>query len=354
MQAYLGVLSDYFAGLLRAGRGDSARARSLHLLYFFEYVWSHPQLPLYSYRPSRRPAAFLAMVFDLAGDAAGGYAQRLLVGDDAQIRAEVRRRLRAPWQTLLDKLRESGFVCLAAVLDETLRAALRTPRQSDLPAYLARLPLYLTPAQLRRVDLARLIEGLSTANVFDYLRFLPPQLLHRGDEQHPASGDLRRAIRSSYDGLWAAALGELEPGPVTLLAALPVDVLALLRRAREDDGDFAVFYARLIDANAPGRGWRPPPHLVAPEDASDFACLAARGAHNSFSRRALGLGRLGLSSTFPETVRHLDSWLLQAACCPELHAHSPWQERVWRCADDIADTRARFLGGLAQRLVRSS
>ena len=51
------------------------------------------------------------------------------------------------------------------------------------------------------MDPTKLIESLSTAEVFDYLRFSPLQLQRSGEEQHPASGDLRRAIRSSYDGL---------------------------------------------------------------------------------------------------------------------------------------------------------
>jgi hypothetical protein len=354
-QAYLELLVGYFAGLLAAGRGDSARARSLHALYFFEYIWSNAQLPLYSYRPSRRPAAFLAMVFDLMGDLSGAYTQRLLGGDEAQVRRELAARLAAPWPGLLAELRSSDLPCLAAVLDETLRAALRQPGQSDLPDYLAKLQFYLTAAQLARVSVPSLLESLSVAEVFDYLRFAPPPRERAGEEQHPASGDLRKAIRSSYDRLWAAALEGLEPGTATLLATLPVDALALLKAAHTAtaevvDEDFAVFYARLTDANAPGRSWRPPPHLVAPEEWSDFAFLAGRGARNSLSRRAQGLSRLGLSSTFPETVGRLDAWLEQGAAFPELHAHRPWREMALEQADLIVQTRARFLEVLARRL----
>jgi hypothetical protein len=358
-QAYLELLVGYFAGLLAAGRGDSARARSLHALYFFEYIWSNTQLPLYSYRPSRRPAAFLAMVFDLMGDVSGAYTQRLLGGDEAQVRRELASRLAAPWPSLLAQLRSSDLRCLAAILDETLRAALRQPAQSDLPAYLAKLRFYMTSAQLARVSVPSLLESLTVAEVFDYLRFAPPPRERAGEEQHPASGDLRKAIRSSYDRLWAAALTDLEPGIVTLLATLPVDVLALLKTAdsknaelknEAGDEDFAVFYARLTDANAPGRSWRPPPHLVAPEEWADFAFLAARGARNSLSRRAQGLSRLGLSSTFPETVGRLDAWLEQGVAFPELHAHRPWREAVLEQADLIVQTRARFLDVLARRL----
>lgn len=353
-QAFLELLVGYFAGLLAAGRGDSARARSLHALYFFEYIWSNAQLPLYSYRPSRRPAAFLAMVFDLMGDVSGAYTQRLLGGDEAQVRRELAARLAAPWQSLPEELCSSDLPCLAAVLDETLRAALRQPGQSDLPAYLAKLRFYMTSAQLARVSVPSLLESLSVAEVFDYLRFAPPPRERAGEEQHPASGDLRKAIRSSYDRLWAAALAAHEPGTVTLLATLPVDALALLKAAElkneAGDEDFAVFYARITDANAPGRSWRPPPQLVAPEEWSDFAFLAARGARNSLSRRAQGLSRLGLSSTFPETVGRLDAWLEQGAAFPELHAHRPWRETVLKQADLIVQTRARFLDVLARRL----
>jgi len=351
-QAYLGLLVDYFAGLLAAGRGDSARARGLHALLFFEYVWSNAQLPLYSYRPSRRPAAFLAMVFDLVGDASGEYTQRLLGGDEARVRRELAERLAAPWQGLLAQLRGDGFVCLSRVLDETLRAALRHPGQSDLPAYLARLHLYMTPAQLPRVEVPRLLESLSVAEVFDYLRFSPLGPRRAGEEQHPASGDLRKAIRASYDPPWAAALAGLEPGTVTLLAALPVDALALLQTAEAVPEDFAVFYALTTDAHAPGRSWRPPPQFVAPDDWSDFTFLAARGARDSLVRRAQGLSRLGLSSTFPETVRQFDGWLELPERFPELHAHRPWRQSVVAQADLIAQTRARFLGGLAQKLNR--
>lgn len=353
---YMHTLISYFYGLVAACRGDSARGRSLHALSFLEFVWSRPDLPLYHYRPSKRPAAFIAMVFDLLGDASRGYTEALLEGTYEALRRDLEKRLEAPWCAFLEELREARLPHLAQVLDETVRAALRQPSKSTFPDYLKRLRIYMTPAQLEQLNLQLLMNRLSVADVLTYLRFTPVKPGSLGDEQHPAGGDLRKAIRDGYDSHWRTALETIgTPDLPKFFACFPVDVLTLAALAvpqqhQSFEEDFAAFYAGVTDAKAPGRIWHPPEPYVGPEeeDRQHFAFLTARGEQDSLSRRARGLTRLGLSSTFPQTIRGLDSWLEQVNCFPELHHHQPWREAVEANKDAIAQARIRFLDGLAR------
>ncbi len=306
---YRRKLSDYFHSLVLSGRGDNARGRSLHVLHFLEFAWSRRDLPLNSYRPSRRPGAFLAMVFDLLGDASRGYTDMLLEGRRAAVLQDVGRRLKAPWHSFVGEVEASGFPRLAAVLDETLQAALRNPAQSGLPGFLRCLRLYMTPSQLALLDVRLLIGSLSVGEVLAHLRFDPPTASTGVEERHPVGGDLRKAIRASYDAPWRRAVEAVgEPDLVTFLAVFPVDLtaIALSGGLGADLDDFAVFYACVTDAKAPGRVWQAPDAYVgADEEARQhFAFLSARGTRESLSRRAQGLLRLGLSGTFPETLRH--------------------------------------------------
>lgn len=352
---FLHKLSEHFHKLVETSRGDSARGRSLHVLHFLEFAWSKPEIPLNSYRPSRRPAAFLAMVFDLLGDTTRGYTDKLLDGQHSMVRRDIGERLKAPWYSFVGELEEAGFPELAGVLDETLSAALRHPAQSDLPTHLKRLRLYMTPSQLARLDVRMLVNSLSVAQVFAYLRFAVPADRTAREGRHPVGGDLRKVIREEYDTCWRSALGEVgDPDLVTFFAVLPVDIAAFVS-AQEQDGvldDFAVFYACVTDAKAPGRVWQPPTLYVGEGEEAwqHFVFLSARGVQESLSRRAQGLIRLGLSSTFPETFRYLDGWLERPERFPELHTHRPWQEAVTTQRDAIAQARLRFVGRLAHLL----
>lgn len=351
---YVRRLAEHFHNLAVAGRGDNARGRSLHVLHFLEFAWSRRDLPLNSYRPSRRPGAFLAMVFDLLGDASRGYTDLLLEGHRAAVLQDVGRRLKAPWHGFVGEVEASGFPRLAAVLDETLQAALRNPAQSGLPGFLRHLRLYMTPSQLALLDVRLLIGRLSVGEVLAYLRFEPPTATEV-EERHPVGGDLRKVIRASYDAPWRRALeavGELDL--VTFFAVFPVDLtaIALGRSLGADLDDFAVFYACVTDAKAPGRVWQAPDAYVGADEEArrHFAFLCARGARESLSRRAQGLLRLGLSGTFPETFRHLDGWLGSPERFPELHAGRPWREAVAARKNRVAEARLRFLEGLARTL----
>lgn len=351
---YVRRLAEHFHNLAVTTRGDSARGRSLHVLHFLEFAWSRPDMPLHSYRPSRRPAAFLAMVFDLLGDASRGYTDSLLEGRRADVLRDISGRLKAPWHSFVGELERAGFPELAAVLDETLQAALRHPAQSDLPAYLRRLRLYMTPPQFAQVDVRLLISSSSIEQIFAYLRFEPWAAQTVKEERHPVGGDLRKVIREGFDAPWRRALEEVgEPDFVTFFAALPVDLSALALGGHGTPfDDFAVLYACVTDAKAPGRLWQPPdPYVGADEEARQhFAFLSARGAEESLSRRAQGLLRLGLSGTFPGTFRHLDGWLERPERFPELHTKRAWQEAVAAQRGAIARARVRFVGRLAELL----
>ena len=350
---YADWLVAYFARLGIEGRGDSARGRNMYALHLLDFIWSQPRLPLHHYRPTRNPAAFLAMIFDLVGDhlqgdgdgAALGSSGRLLVQDT------IRWRLGTRWDCFIDELASAGLPHLAAVLDETMKAVLRLRSRSSLPAYLQRLKLYMTPSQLTQVKVDALIDRLSVLEVLSHLDF---EGAETGHEQHPVGGDLRKSIRRAFDDGWRRTLeGQGKHNLITLFACLPLDGLRLLasQGVREaSEFDFAVFYALITDAKAPGRMWQPPAAYVgADEDWQHFAFLAAR--QDATSRKTQGRARLGISSTFPNTIRALDGWLESAVDFPELHTRRAWHRTVTEARDEIAQARARFLYALTKELV---
>jgi hypothetical protein len=341
---YLERMAEFFYGLIAEGRGDGARGRNFHILHVLNFVWSEPRLSLHRYRPSRNPGAFLAMAFDLLGDYLCGHGERLLEDQPHLVLPIIKSWLGLPWHAFRKRAIVAGLPYLAAVLDETVRVALRTPSKSSFPAYLKRLRLYMTPAQLARLDVNALIDRLPVGKILFYLRFTALPVREPGDERHPIGGDLRKAIRKTFDLAWRRALERQEKHDlVTFFAGLPVDGLRLL----SSDDDFAVFYARLTDGREPGRIWQAPA-LYVEEDWQHFLFLTGR--LDRLTRRELGLSRLGLSTTFPETIRYLDGLLEHAAGFPELHARRPWREAVESHKDRITQARLRFVEALAQEL----
>lgn len=358
---HVNQLAADFATLVTGSRGDSARGKNFYTLHLLDFIWSQPQFPLYTYRPTRNPAAFLAMVFDLIGDYLHGYADRLQdesgrTKHTPSLQTTIRRRLGTRWDCFIDELVIAGLSHLAAVLDETTKTVLRSRSRSSLPSYLHRLRVYMTPSQLAQVKVNALIDHLTVMEVFSYLGFR--KLSASGQEQHPVGGDLRKSIRETFDEGWQRALEkQSERNLVTLFASQPVDILRLTAMAATSneltDCDFAVFYAVITDAKAPGRTWQPPEAYVGSgeEDQQTFAYLTARTPQDVLSRKLQGLARLGLSSTFPKAIRVLDTWLAQAEDFPDLHARRPWRQTILAAKDEIAQARARFLHTLTTELA---
>ena len=349
---YLDELVMYFYSLTAIGRGDSARGRGLQVLYFLNYVWAAPKLPLYSYRPHRKPASFLAMAVDLYADLSHKHAELFFEGRSADVERSLKLFLQKTWFEFCTGLREGGLGRFADILDEVIRSALRNADQSDLPAELAQLDLYMTPAQFARFDRHAFIDHVPLHQLFAYLRFRPPGLWDVKSEQHPVGGDLRAAIRESYDVLWARVVTRVtHPNVVKLFAMLPINCFSLFTSTYTyQDEDFAVFYARLTDSRRPGRKWSPPAAYVGntPEDREHFTFLTAGDKRDGFLRKAQRLERIGLSSTFPTTVAVFDAWLESPEHFRELRERAPWWRYLEHYRNDVTRERRLFLNCLIE------
>ncbi len=326
------ALTDRFVGWLCEGRGDGARGRHRQVLMLLETAWSRPGWPLHGYRPRRDPGAFLAFVADLVFDLRYRTGERALgisgpLGREREhLRAFLRERLVAPWRCLLDDVRSLGWARIAEELEATISGALPADAQPDLP--------------------------LATA-----LACLGFQPVARGDEHHPVAGDLRAVVRRTLDAPWSAAVAAwTRRDLVGFLATWPVDPLALLCApgavAELRDLDFAVFYARVTDARAPGRRWSPPAALVPPDRDSveHFTALSGRLTGDAVGRREQRLQRLGLSATFPAVVGHLDAWLASPQSPAELAAGAPWLDAVEDVAERLDLARRALLASVSQRI----
>lgn len=349
---YLRQLVTYFLGLTALGRGDSARGRSVQVLYFLNFVWSSPAMPLYGYRPHRNLVAFLAMTFDLLTDLIYGHTEAVLEGRTQAADRSLERCLGFSWSEFCHALSEARLARFADVLDEVVRSVVRNPAYSELPAELKRLGVYMTSSQLAQFDRGAFFDQLPLHRLFASLRFEPPGLWQARSEQHPVGGDLRAAIREGYDALWASAAARIsEPDLTDLFAALPVDSLALFAKTYAfQDEDFAVYYARLTDSRRPGRTWRPAPDYAGfgPEERQHFTFLTAGDERDAYARKAQMLTRIGLSSTFPQTLRLFDGWLEAIDRFPELHTRAPWQRSLARHQAEITRKRRLFFEQLVQ------
>jgi hypothetical protein len=349
-------LADRFVRLVADGRGDGARGRNLYALRCLDAMAS-PEGPLHlPYRPTRNPVAFLAMVFDLTGDALHGYLARIEGGAEHEVdavdgvRRHLAERLAAPSGYFVEELRSAGFDHLADVTHETIAQALHRPSASDLPALLTELRSWMTAAQYARFDAERFVRDLPFHRVLTLLRFDGAENASAGArEQHPTGGDLRALIRRRLDGPWRLALQRAEAGdPIAFLASWPFDIGWL---AEQGDEDFAAAYAVATDANGPGRHWTAHAPYVRDEELMDFASLVGRAATAGAVRRETRLRRWGVSATFPETTRLLDARLVGAASdLPALHAGGAWREHVAAHRDALEVARRHCTQRVADAL----
>lgn len=346
-------LADRFFRLVADGRGDAARGRHLYALRFLDAI-GRPDHPLHlPYRPTRNPAAFLAMAFDLAGDALHGYGARLESGAQRADAAaeEVRRhlagRLSAPWVRFMAELERADLGHLAALVRTTVEEALHRPAVSDLPAHLENVASWMTDAQRARFDADAFVRGLPLHEVLRLLRYDADDTAPRAHrEQHATGGDLRALVRRRLDRPWRQALqAEERSDAVATLASAPFDVAWL---AEASDGeDFAVAFALATDAHAPGRQWPAPVPYVDPEDREGFELLAGRGAASAVRREAR-LRRWGVSATFPAATEVLDERLAaRADALPMLHAAAAWRAFVAGHRDVLEVARRRFVQQVA-------
>jgi hypothetical protein len=345
--------ADRFLRFVTKGRGDGARGRNLYALRCLDAMRNEAsQLHLsFSYRPTRNPAAFLALVFDLMGDALHGYLTRLEGGAEHAgaarevVHRHITQRLEAPWTQLVTELGAAGFDGLANMVTDVIREALDRSAVSDLPAQLTTLRIWMTPTQYAQFDVVAYIRSLPFHRVLTLLRYGAAT----GAEQHSTGGDLRRSLRERLDAPWSAALaGEGTDEPLAFLAAWPFDVGWLADES--DGGDFAVAYALATDAKRPGRVWAAPAPFVRDDEREAFESLVARGAQESAARRELWLQRWGVSATFPATTATVDAQLAAAATTLALlHAGGDWRLLV-ADRDALEVARRHFLQRVADAL----
>ncbi len=356
----LELLVERFLGYLTEGRGDLARGRHLHLLRALDALWDPDAVIDLPYRPTRNPGAFLAMTFDLAGDACHGYSLLLDGGGSTTreqlsgIAAHVRARLRAPWPRHVAELRRLGMHHLGAMLEGFVPDVLERSPLSRLPTELARLAGRMTARQASLFDRRAYLVGLPFARVLDLLGWHGERAAPSGREQHPTGGDLRSLLRRRLDAPWAAAL-RLAPavGPVAVLATMPTAPERLTEVGGE--GDFAVSYALSSDAPAPGRRWPAPAPYVTDDGRDEFEYLTGRGAADDAAdraiRREIRLERAGASLMFPESYARVDALLETTPGLEPLHAGGSWRELVKARAEELAAARLEFTHRVAEQMA---
>lgn len=350
-------LADRFVRFVAEGRGDGARGRNLYALRFLD-VMGRPESALhFPYRPTRNPGAFLAMVFDLAGDALHGYSTRIEGGAEHSVEAadgvrlHLVDRLTQPWGRFVADLEGAGFRHLAGVTCETIVQGLQRPSVSDLPDLLNELESWMTTAQHARFDADRFARELPFHRVLTLLRYDGAKVASAGTrEQHASGGDLRALVRRRLDRPWRLAFDHEDVAdPIAFLASWPFDITWLADQACDDD--FAVAYALATDANRPGRHWAAPPPYVCAEEREGFEALAGRGAAAGTTRRETRLQRWGVSATFPTSIEAVDERLADAAAdLPALHARAPWRQHVARHRDALEVARRRFVQRVADAI----
>ncbi len=354
-------LADRFLRLVAEGRGDGARGRNLYALRCLDAMGSADGPLHLPYRPTRNPAAFLAMVFDLAGDAIHGYHTRLDGGamhareaSDA-VHGHLVERLLAPWTSFAAELHGAGFTHLATLICETVLEALQRPAVSDLPAVLEELRSWMTAKQNARFDADRFVRDLPFHRVLTLLRFDAKSDSTAGDrEQHPSGGDLRALVRRRFDGPWRRTAERVGRGdPIAFLASWPFDVSWLTEHA--DGEDFAVAYAVATDANRPGRHWTAPSPYVNDQDRAAFEALSGRGAKGVAERREARLQRWGVSATYPSSTTVVDDRLArEASDVPAFHAGAAWKDYVVAHHDALEVARRHFLQRVADALMNET
>lgn len=353
------LLVEHFLGLVTEGRGDLARGRHLYLLRALDALWDPDGMLDLPYRPYRNPGAFLAMTFDLAGDA--GYGYSLLLDSDggtsedlvARVSAHLRARLLAPWPRLVDELDSLGLPHLGRMLAGFVPAMLERSPLSALPEELSRLMSWMTPAQAEAFDRDAYMAGLPFARVLDLVGWQARRWSQVGREQHPTGGDLRALLRKRLDGPWAAALRRTPAQSLSgLLASMPVAAEDLARRGGEDD--FAVAYALATDAPPPGRRWEAAEPFVTAAGREEFEFLTGRGSEDETVRRATRLERWGASLVFPESYALVDARLTSTPAVEPLHAGARWRALAWELAEPLAALRREFTQRVAGEMAEGA
>lgn len=353
----LRVLADRILRWVADGRGDVARGRNLFVLRFLDALWD-PSSPLaLPYRPTRNPAAFLVMAFDLVGDAGYGYLARLETAasrtDEVveEIRRHVEERLTAPWPCFVEELRSLGLPNLAHVVDETVADTVRRPGVSDLPEELARVASWMTEEQMARFDVEGYVASLPMHRLLSLLRFAAADRAPVGREQHPTGGDLRALLRRRVDGAWCGAAQRVGGADlIGFLASWPID--ASWMAGSPGEHDFAVAYALATDAPAPGRRWSTTTPYVRAGELGDFELQAARGHDAALERRATRLERWGVSAVFPKSVDDLDGRLAVRQGLEDFHAGGAWRQAVSGLGDALEVARRHFLQQVADMVAQ--
>ncbi|MBX3144494.1 MAG: hypothetical protein KF813_12095 [Trueperaceae bacterium] len=347
-------LVDHFVRLVTEGRGDLARGRHLFTLRALDAMWDPDGVIELPYRPTRNPAAFLEMTFDVAGDVRFGYTLLLQASAEsshrveARLRSHISRRLNEPWSALVAQLERMRLSNLAAVVSDTILEGLGRPLVSDLPAEIERIQAWMTEEQVARFDRSAFIAGLSFGKVLKLFRW-GSRAGSSGREQHPAGGDLRAHLRRKLDVPWEAALVESGASDAhELLAGMPLDVAQLA--AASGEVDFAVAYALATDAPVPGREWVAPEPFVAEGHRSEFEFLVGRGSDATGVRRTTRLQRWGASLVFPNSFRVVDERLGTVPGLDGMHAGRDWRGAVGSVSDRLAVLRRRFLERVAARM----
>jgi hypothetical protein len=353
----LDLLVEHFSGLVIGGRGDLARGRHLYSLRALDALWDPDGVLRLPYRPSRNPGAFLVMTFDLVGDACYGYSLLLDGGGGAsellatRVSAHVRARMQAPWSRLVAELDRLGLPHLGAMLAGFVPAMLRRSPASGLPAELARLRSWMTPAQTEAFDPEAHMAGLSFATVLRLLGWEGGSSVRSGREQHPTGGDLRAHLRRKLDRPWAAALRlTRHPTWLDVLAGMPVPAEDLA--AQRGEHDFAVAYSLATDAPAPGRRWDAPEPFVTEAGREEFAFLTGRGVEEEAVRRATRLERWGASLVFPEAYALVDARLVATPELEPLHAGGRWRAAAVEAEDALAALRREFIQRVAEEVAK--
>lgn len=352
-------LAEHFVRLVTEGRGDLARGRHLYALRALDALWDPTGLIKLPYRPTRNPAAFLEMTFDLVGDVRFGYTLLLVAGAESANQIETRltshisERLSEPWPAFVSLLVRMGLPNLARVLSETIHEGLGRRAVSDLPDEIDRVRSWMTERQAGEFDYSAFVAGLPFGRVLTLFRWRRSRLAASGREQHPAGGDLRALLRRKLDSPWERSL--LRAGTADaqeFLASWPVDVIQLA--ATFGDDDFAVAYALATDAPSPGREWVAGEPYVSEHGVPEFEFLSGRGSDAAGVRRATRLQRWGASLVFPRSFRIVDESLRSVAGLEELQAGRDWRSAVESVADLLMSLRRRFLELVAVELRSES
>ena len=322
-------LADRFLRLVAEGRGDGARGRNLYALRCLDAMGSADGPLHLPYRPTRNPAAFLAMVFDLAGDAIHGYHTRLDGGamhareaSDA-VHGHLVERLLAPWTSFAAELHGAGFTHLATLICETVLEALQRPAVSDLPAVLEELRSWMTAKQTL-VSTPTASSRPSLPRVLTLLRFDARRDSTAATVSDIPRGELRALVRGRFDRPWrrtAERVGRGDP-----IASSPGAFELFVAHGARHGGTSASPTRRPRTRTAPVV--TRPPLAVRQRPAPPASKPERRAPGVVAERREARLQRWGVSATYPSSTTIVDDRLArEASDVPAFHAGAAGRTR---------------------------